>query len=252
MSAIAVTGSSGRLGRMLVPMLTLAGHDVRTMSRRDGAGDHTVDLRTGRGLDEALRGVETVVHLATSNGSADTTMTRTLTAATERSQTSHLVLLSIVGVDRIPLAYYRHKLAAEQIVLNSRTPATVLRATQFHELLDAFFHAQRRLPLRLAPALPVQPIAARDVAQRITALVAQLPAGRQPDLGGPQQITWSEASALWGAAHRPRQRSITIRVPGATARAIRDGHGLVPGPAHGELSYTDHVRAAAEQADGER
>lgn len=114
MSAIAVTGSSGRLGRMLVPMLTLAGHDVRTMSRRDGAGDHTVDLRTGRGLGEALRGVETVVHLATSTGSADTATTRTLAAATERARTSHLVLLSIVGVDRIPLAYLTGDLDGHQ------------------------------------------------------------------------------------------------------------------------------------------
>ncbi|HET6987928.1 MAG TPA: NAD(P)H-binding protein, partial [Kribbella sp.] len=106
MTSILVTGGTGTLGRPTVARLCAAGHDVRVFSRKPG-GDRppwpevvTGDLTTGAGLAAAVDGVDVIVHLATSLGRRDVQHARNLLAAAPR--TTHLVVMSIVGIDRIP------------------------------------------------------------------------------------------------------------------------------------------------------
>lgn len=138
-----VTGGTGTLGRLVVRDLHRAGQAVTVLSRRPpgAAGTERVDwvagdLRTGKGLDGALKGVRTVVHCATSNTGADAELGRHLVSAAQRHGDVHLVYISIVGVDRIDYGYYRAKLATEQLLQDSGLPWTVLRAPQFHELIS--------------------------------------------------------------------------------------------------------------------
>lgn len=108
---VLVTGGTGRLGRVLVAVLGERGHDVVAASRR---GPVRLDLATGEGLDAALEGASVVVHCASApfrdEQNVDVLGTRRLVdAAGDR----HLVYVSIVGIDRVPTAYYRAKVAAE-------------------------------------------------------------------------------------------------------------------------------------------
>src|SRR3712207_9298439 len=96
-----VTGATGTLGVPTTARLRAAGHDVRALSRRTGPGLVTGDLLSGDGLAEALDGVGTVVHLAT--GKDDVRAARTLLDAAGLAGVEHLVLISIVGIDGIPL-----------------------------------------------------------------------------------------------------------------------------------------------------
>lgn len=239
MTQILVTGGTGTLGRHAVTALGEAGHDVRVLSRRVGAGDRTGDLLTGVGIPAALRGVNTVVHLAT--GRHDDAATRVLVTLAEAARVQHLVLMSIVGVDRIPLPYYRRKLLAEQHVIASALPYTILRATQFHELLVALFSVQRRLPALLTPGFALQPIAANEVAGRLRVLCAGSPAGRVDDIGGPQVLTGQSLAQQWLEGSGDRRRIRPVRLPGATFTAYVAGHNLVPGPAYGEQTFRDHL-----------
>src|SRR5215510_6386488 len=134
-SAILVTGGTGTVGRPLAALLRSAGLDVRVASRGTGT-----DLVSGQGLADALRERPVIVHCASDTrhaGRTDEAMTRTLVQAAGDSGCPHLVFISIVGIDRNPLGYYRRKLATEKIVEAGRTPWTILRTTQFHELFDA-------------------------------------------------------------------------------------------------------------------
>jgi len=100
---IAVVGGTGVAGRHAVHALRQAGHDVVVIARSHGA-----DVLTGRGLDEALAGVDVVVD-ASSVQAPDAeatraffaTATQNLLAAELRARVKHHVLLSILGVDRI-------------------------------------------------------------------------------------------------------------------------------------------------------
>ena len=64
----------------------------------------------------------------------------------------HLVFVSIVGVDRVPLGYYRRKLADEQLISTSGLPWTVLRATQFHDVVAALLGILAIPPIMIVPA----------------------------------------------------------------------------------------------------
>src|ERR1022692_632134 len=137
---ILVTGGTGTLGRLVVRRLREAGRQVRVLSRRDHADAGGVQFVTGdlanrAGIEQAVDGVGTIVHCASSRtGDADATA-NLVRAALSRAGTPHLVYVSIVGVDRLPFSYYRSKLDSERVVTESGLPWTILRATQFYDLI---------------------------------------------------------------------------------------------------------------------
>src|SRR5882672_1854040 len=146
-SPILVTGGTGTLGRHVVRRLRDAGCDVRVLSRHshspgDGVEFVTGDLTTGEGIEAAVTGVGTVVHLAgSSKGDGD--KARHLVRAASQAGVRHLVYISVVGADRVPMVsgidramfcYFGSKLAAERIVSDSGIAWTTLRATQFYDL----------------------------------------------------------------------------------------------------------------------
>lgn len=240
-----VTGATGQLGRPTTTALRSAGHEVRAMSRQPGPGRTVADLVTGAGLTEAVRGVDTVVHLATTNGRADLGMAERLCTAARASLVGHVILISIVDVDRIPLRFYRDRRRIEEIVERSGVAYTVLRATQFHSLVAGLFRAQRVLPLLLVPALRMQPIAVAEVATRLTELAGQLPQGRVADIGGPEQRPVRDFARTWQQSFGRRRPIVPVRLPGRTFAAYDAGAGLVPGPAYGQQTFAGYLREQA-------
>jgi uncharacterized protein YbjT (DUF2867 family) len=246
-TTVLVTGATGRLGRVLVERLAAAGHHVRALSRRPapprpGVEPVASDLRSGAGVDAALTGAGVVVHCATSNGRRDEELTATLVAAARRCGRPHVVDVSIVGADRIRLPYYRTKVACEELVAGSGLPWTVLRTTQFHSLVAQLFDLQWRSPVFVVPAtVPVQPIDTRDVAARLVELVAGPPAGRVPGLGGPEVWSLRELGELYAQVRGLRRRVLAVPVPGAVARAYREGHHLTGSPGAGRITFADYL-----------
>src|SRR5215208_5427795 len=171
--SVLVTGATGTLGRKVVGEATAAGHHLRAMSRRSHVGYTGVhwsqgDLLTGAGVDAAVDGVDVVVHCATQGtGDKDVTSTQNLITAARRAGIAHIVYISIVGIDRIPLPYYKTKLRVERTLAASGVGHTVLRATQFHDLIKMTFSIQRFSPvLWTLRGVRFQPIDTRDVAAR--------------------------------------------------------------------------------------
>src|SRR4051794_38943090 len=166
---VLVTGGTGRLGKRLMTPLQAAGHTVRQMSRRGtGPGGVRGDLATGRDLPLALVGAELVIHAASNPRDpwqVDVAGTRRLVEAVDRTRLRHLIYVSIVGVDRIPYGYYRAKFAAEQVLLASGLPVTLLRVTQFHDFVDFLLDTARRGPVVPVPMnWRVQPVDVGEVA----------------------------------------------------------------------------------------
>jgi uncharacterized protein YbjT (DUF2867 family) len=244
MTTTLVTGATGRLGIPTVTRLRAAGHDVRSLSRRTGPGLRTGDLLTGAGIAAAVAGADTVLHLATGpRGKGDVELTRTLLGAAADAGVRHLVLISIVGIDDVPLPYYREKVVVERLVRESGLPHTILRATQFHVFVEAMFTAQRRLPVVLVPAIPSQPIAVEEVADRLVELVGSVPAGRVADIGGPEQHRLPDLARLWARATGTRRPVVPVSLPGKIFAAYRSGASMVPGPPYGRQTFADHLAA---------
>ncbi|QPZ37908.1 SDR family oxidoreductase [Paramicrobacterium chengjingii] len=241
MSEILVTGGTGTLGVPTVNALRKGGHSVRVLSRQSGPEQVTGDLLTGAGLGDALSGVDTVVHLATSANAKDVDAAERLLDEAEHSGVTHIIYMSIVGIESIPLPYYRAKLDVERLLEASPVPHTILRATQFHDLLTMIFAYQKRLPWVFVPRFGAQPIAVDDVAVRLAELAAAEPAGRVADIGGPEKLSAEQMARQWKAAAHSTKRIVSIRLPGAIVRALRERKNMVPGPRYGTQTYADYL-----------
>ncbi|MBB4684062.1 SDR family oxidoreductase [Amycolatopsis jiangsuensis] len=242
-TTILVTGGTGRLGRALVPLLAEAGYRVRVLTRaqRAPAAWEWVrgDLRTGRGVAEAIEGADVLVHLATSLGRGDIAATRTLLGAVGAGK-PHLVYPSIVGIDSIAFGYYRAKLACERLVEDSGLPWTILRTTQFHELIATVCDAQRRLPVTVMPSrVCFQPIDGTEVAERLAGLVAAPAAGRVPDLGGPQVRDAADLARSYLRAIGRRRPVWPVPLAGKAIRDFRAGRHLARERAAGRITFEE-------------
>lgn len=233
MTPILVTGGTGTLGRAVVRTLAAQGHEARVLSRSSGA-----DLVTGQGVAAAVRDADTVLHLATTlRGGRDVIATRTLVDALP--DVRHLIHISIVGIDRIPFGYYRGKLACERIV--AERPHTILRTTQFHDLVRTVLAGAAKLPVVPVPSVRVQSIDTSDVATRLVELALGEPQGRVPDVGGPEIRTLRALAADYLAATGKRRSLVPLSLPGRAYRALRDGANLVPDNPVGTVTFQEYL-----------
>jgi uncharacterized protein YbjT (DUF2867 family) len=254
-----VTGGTGTLGRRLVPRLTAAGCTVRVLTRhgrpdKDGVRYLTGDLATGDGVDRAVDGVGTIVHCAGANKGDDVLTRNLVEAVSARAGTPHLVYISVVGADRIPIVsaldramfgYFGSKLATERVVAQSGLPWTTLRATQFHDLMLMVVRQLARLPVVPAPVGRFQPVDTDEVAARLVELALGEPAGLVPDMGGPRVYTVAELIRGYLRAAGRRRPILPIRMPGRAARAVRAGANLTPEHAVGKRTWEEFLAKRA-------
>jgi uncharacterized protein YbjT (DUF2867 family) len=245
-----ITGATGVLGRELARAASGAGHSVVALSHRVSspkfrdAGRVLGDLSTGEGLQTAMKGVDAVIHAATDRrnpATVDSAGTERLVAVARNQGVRHFVHVSIAGVDDIPLAYYRAKRAAEQAVMASGLPFSILRATQFHQSLDRHLRALAAMPIVLAlpKGFVVQPVDVREVAVRLIRCLDYRPTGRLVDFGGPHVLTVAEAAAIWMRINRIRKPIVNVPVPGAIGAAFRDQENTVPFGARARISWRE-------------
>ena len=250
MTRVLITGGTGVLGRALLPHLVDGGFTVRIMSRSarklgyDAAVEWAqAEIETGVGLAEAVEDVDIIIHAASSPfkpKEVDVQGTAKLLQQAEAAGVQHLVYISIVGIEHIPFPYYIAKLAAEQVVENSHVPWTILRATQFHDLMVKMF----LLPVIKMPLVAVLPkafkfqlIDEREVAVRVAEIVRDGPTGRAADIGGPEVLTLGEIAQGWLKATGTRRLVINLPLWGRMAQGFRRGDNTTPQNRYGKITW---------------
>lgn len=254
-SRILITGGTGTLGRHVVPRLRDAGCDIRVLSRRtheaaDGVEYVTGDLLKDDGIQTAVDGAAIILHCA-GNAKGDDEATRNLVRAASRAGAKHLVYISVIGADRIPVVsaidramfgYFGFKLAAEQIVADSGLPWTTLRAAQFHDLQLKVAQQMTKLPVIPVPAgVRFQPVDADEVAAQLVKLALGSPAGLVPDMAGPRVYSMGDLLRGYLRARRKHRLMVPVRLPGKAARAFRAGANLAPERAVGHRTWEDFL-----------
>ncbi len=230
---IAVAGGTGAVGKYVVQAASEAGHEVVSIGRSTG-----VNARTGQGLADALKGVEVIVDTTNAGTTSRAKATAFFTDVTAQLQSvgaaqgvSHVVILSIVGLERVTgFGYYQAKLAQEAAAIAGPLPVSIVRATQFHEFPAQILARARLGPLALVPVMRIQPVAARVVGEALveSAVRATGAAGEATiEIAGPEErdlVTMARAIA------RKRQWRMSVaplRVPGGAGKSMRAG-GLLP------------------------
>lgn len=252
-----LTGATGTVGLPVLRRLTAAGLPVRCLvrdPRRLGAQRVRVQIALGDLADpfsfrNALRGVETVVHLAAvtrdqPGGSIEELAgiaAWRLVRAAERAGVRRFVFFSTLGAStRSPARLMRAKAIAERAVLESSLEYTVFAPSMVYSPSDRFITLLERMSLLPVLPLPgsgraaVQPIWAEDVADCVLAALpggrhAREAAGSRYELAGPETLTYAEVAELVLASLR-RHRPL-VRVPRRLARGILRTVELFGGPA---------------------
>ena len=246
---VLVTGGTGVLGRKVVERLCSAGLQPRVYSRSGKPGTIRGDLRTGEGLEVAVKDVNIIIHCASSPlrqaRQVDVEGTGRLLEAATDAGVSHLVYISIVGIDpAVSYTYYRLKLETERVIESSPVPHTILRATQFYDLVLMAMRFLGRLPVMAIPrGFLGQPIDAGEVAGRLIKLALSEPSGRVPDIGGPEVRTLAGAARSYLEITGRRRRIFEFPVPGKTARAFREGALVCPDRVYGKIRWEDFLRS---------
>ncbi|MGW0913457.1 SDR family oxidoreductase [Streptomyces sp. NPDC002784] len=241
MTTILVTGGTGTLGRLVAERLVADGHEVRVLSRH--AQPYGVDLREGGPvLDAAVSGVDAIVHCASTPRGGDEKAAAQLIAAARGAGVGHLAYISIVGVDRVPFGYYRSKLAVEKLIEESGLGWTILRATQFHDLLAQVFGMLAKPPVMLVPAgVRDQPVDVAEVADRLVELALAAPAGRVPDMAGPEVRPFDSLARAYLQATGRKRRVVSVPLAGKAYRAFRAGGHLAPERAVGTGTFEEYL-----------
>ncbi|MEV8097448.1 NAD(P)H-binding protein [Kitasatospora sp. NPDC085879] len=263
---IAIVGGTGTLGHHVTEELRARGHEVRVLSRR--SPEHPVDLTTGAGLAAALAGCDAVVDAANSRSAkgAERTLvdgTRNLLAAERAAGVAHHVCVSIVGCDRVPVGYYRVKTDQERAVTEGPVPWTVVRITQFHELLAEMFGLLGRWRLLTVPRARLQTIAAEDAARAVADAAEQPARLGRIEAAGPETTDARELARTWRAVTGRRALQLPLPLPGAVGRALRAGGLTTQRPdTRGTVTFADWLaretaaapadRASADRASADR
>jgi uncharacterized protein YbjT (DUF2867 family) len=210
---IVVIGGTGLIGSKLVEKLREAGHDPLSASPDSG-----VDTYTGEGLADALEAAQVVVDVSNAPVWDDAavldffhTTARNVLTAEAAAGVEHHVVLSIVGVDRLPESgYFRAKVAQEAEVQAGSVPYTILRATQFFEFIGRIADSSVEGDTIHLPPVLIQPEAADDVAAALADVAVSEPVNGIVELAGPERFRLDE---------------LARRVLGARL----DDHSLTPG-----------------------
>jgi uncharacterized protein YbjT (DUF2867 family) len=225
-----LTGATGSVGSRLLPLLLESGEDVRCLVREPRRlGSRRVDVQIALGdlgemsdpylVRQALRGVDTVIHLAATirdqpprrieelNGLATVRLLR----AAERSGVKRFVFFSALNASVAQRTrFFRAKWLAEQAVDSSPLPTTIFAPSIVYDHSDPWITLLRRFSF--LPVLPVsgdgqarfEPIWAQDAARCVVAALAQGDRDRY-ELAGPETLSYDEMSDLVSRiAGRPR------------------------------------------------
>ncbi|ANB04391.1 LysR family transcriptional regulator [Streptomyces ambofaciens] len=237
---IAVIGGTGLIGSQVVEKLNAAGHEAVPHSLSTG-----VDVVGGQGVDGAVQGADVVVNLTNSPTFDDASPAffqasmNNLLAAARKSGVGHFVILSIVGVDKVPeLDYYRAKVLQEELLRGGPVPYSIVRATQFMEFMGAVLTWTADEENVRLPATPIQPIASKDVAAAVAEVAVGAPLNGIHSIGGPEVFALDELGRLT-LSRKGDTRSV-VTDPTAGMFAAVQGDVLTDMDAHlAPTRYTD-------------
>ncbi len=223
---IAIVGGTGTLGRYITAQLAERGHEVRVLSR--SSAQYPVDLVSGQGLSAALAGCAVVVDASNASAPRRAALvlvegSRQLLTASQRAGVTHHVAISIIGCDLVPMGYYRVKTEQEQVVSRGPLPWSIVAATQFHELAAMALAAAAKWRVLPIPAMPIQTIAAAEVARAVADVAEGEPRQQRIQVAGPQIMTAAQLAGTWRSITGRHALSVPVPVPGKLGQALRAG-----------------------------
>jgi uncharacterized protein YbjT (DUF2867 family) len=248
---IAVVGGTGTVGSRAVERLSGGGREVLVLSRN--APDRIPDGVTHRSFDltsddpaPVLSGIDVLLDLANSTSRPGKVLldgTASLLAACSEAGVGHYVGISIIGCEKVGLGYYRAKTRQEQLIRESPVPWSLLRASQFHELIGSLMLKASAFRLLPGGAVRLQPVAASEVGSRMAEIARAEPLNRFEQMAGPEVFTLGELARIWKQTTGSSALTLPIPLMGRTGRALRSGVLTDPGSTSAGVGFEAWLRS---------
>lgn len=250
---VLLTGGTGQLGKMLLNNLGLQHFTIDVLTRRkepasnSGIGYINADLTDGAGLNSALtHDYDVVVHCAShprESDMVDVEGTRNLLKAVGNRNVKNFIYVSIVGIDKAAYGYYQNKLRAEELIIKSGIPYTILRITQFHDfVLNRILNAGHENEVIVIPAgLKFQSIDLADVCKRINQLIQGGAGNSIQQIGGPEILEIETIVQEYQKIFKPAKRIQFTTNLNDFQRLFTTGINLCPDHKWGTVSWGDYL-----------
>jgi hypothetical protein len=242
MARVLVTGGTGDLGSKLVQRFAARGDAVRVLSRRPRSAEATTEWaqETWRRGPVPMRRWRAGILSCTrrrrryAGKGGRWALAICLRRASGRERRTFYI--SIVGIERIPLGYYKAKLECERLIEASGVPFSILRAVQFHNLIDrpstllcAFASPRCRSRSGSSPSTRARSRSAWSITPR------RVPPPARPRWA--EVRTLGDLAAAWLRARRKRALILPLPLFGKVATGFRNGYNCTPDHAEGKLTW---------------
>jgi uncharacterized protein YbjT (DUF2867 family) len=248
MKKVLVTGGTGTLGKAVVHRLLNLNYEVNVLSSRQNsllpprAKIINGNLATNTGLYEATHKQDTVIHCATNAKEPqiiDVKGTANLLEAMKDNQTPHIIYISIVGVDKSTYPYYQAKAKVENMITESGISFSILRATQFHDLVLQIIQSfdNKTEAIQVPAGMQFQSIDVQEVAYHLVELVEKKTEGLLPEIGGPEVLNIEAMVNTYLKVLGRKNSTETKAIKNELYDLFRSGINLCPANIYGRITW---------------
>jgi len=235
---ILLTGANGYIGRRLLPVLIMQGHEVICLVRDKRRIEleekliskvkfYEADLLKPSQLGNLPKDIDAAYYLVHSLGSSSSSFeqmekdtSQNFVNAINTTNCKHIIYLSGISNDESLSKHLSSRKNAESILAQANAPLTVLRAAIIIGSGGASFEIIRdlveKLPVMVAPKwlrTRCQPIAIRNVINYLSGIIGKEESyGKTYDIGGPDILTYKEMLLIFAKVRGLKRYIITLPV----------------------------------------
>lgn len=236
MKKIFLTGGTGLLGKAFLKEISKEVFEIilgkRTIDSSENKYKQQYFNLEDNDLELNLKDIDIVVHLASNtrdlSSNADILGTKKLLHFIKKYKVKHLIYISIIGVDKVPIKYFRTKHKMEKLIQEKCQQYTILRSTQFFEFFEEEVKKQLSNKIKIIPNLKYQPIETKIVAKKIVEICKGKNTNSVIEMGGSEIILFKDAIEKYQKLKG--NNSIIISIPnfllGKMGKSLTTEHGI--------------------------
>jgi uncharacterized protein YbjT (DUF2867 family) len=253
MSSILITGGTGKLGQEISKQLINKGFEVNILSSKENpdiqyySKIYTGDLTDILSLKDAVLNSDIIIHCASNPRNSkivDIEGTKNLLQIACQKLLKYFIYISIVGVDKSIFPYYQSKFEVENMIQESGLPWSILRATQFHDMiLDRFIKPFDEKPgsLKIPQEMQFQSVAIEDVANKLVSLSIESPTNIIETIGSAEINTIEKMTQIYLDILDRNDKIEPKMYDEEIYKLFRSGVNLCPDYAVGKITWKDFL-----------
>lgn len=255
MKKILITGGTGNLGKVIVNFLIKNGLKVSVLTSHEEISNSTSinfikgDLTNKESLIDLKNKFDIIIHCASNaldSDIVDIKGSQNLLDTVVQDNIKHFIYISIVGVDKSSFKYYQNKYSVENFIKKSDIPYTIIRATQFHDLvlqrIIKPLDEEKGTKLFVPENLRFQSIDKKDIAKKVYEIMEQDPKNETINIGGPEILTLDKMLDIYLTLLNRDELTESVPPKSDLQKIFTTGINLCPENKYGTITWNNYLK----------